>query len=202
MQVCLLTSVFLCASNGQDSPEASPGVVFKWKNLIEAIVPMNVEWRYRRLSVLSSTRQHVATLQFVSCAERLPFRSNGASSSQGWRIRIVIQQPEFDPWVSHRSMPLWTWVFFCGCTSNGQDSPKASPRGYFQRKELDRTTKAIVPMNVEWRYRRLSVPSSTCQHVATLQFVSCAERQPFRFYGASSSQGWRIRIVTLTTVWI
>ena len=40
--------------------------------------------------------------------------------------------------LSNRSMPLWTSVFFCGC-------------GYFQMKELDRTTEAIVRMNERWR---------------------------------------------------
>ena len=119
--------------------QGQPKSNFQMKELdrtAKTIVPMNVEWRYRRLSVLSSMCQHVATLQFVSCAKRQPFRSNGASSSQGWRIRIVIQQPEFDPWVSHRSMPLWTWVFSCGCASNGQDSPKASSRAIFKGKNL------------------------------------------------------------------
>ena len=44
---------------------------------------------------------------------------------------------------------------------------QGQPKGYYQMKELDRRT--------EPGGRRLSVQSSTCQHVATLQFVSSAE---------------------------
>ena len=56
----------------QDSPKASPMAIFKWKNLIGQLNPL-LEWMlnesWRRLSLLSSTCQHVAKLQFVSCAE-------------------------------------------------------------------------------------------------------------------------------------
>ena len=56
----------------QDSPKASPMAIFKWKNLMEQLNPL-LEWMlnesWRRLSLLSSTCQHVAKLQFVSCAE-------------------------------------------------------------------------------------------------------------------------------------
>ena len=59
---------------------------------------------------------------------------------------------------------------------------------------------------------------SMCQHVARLQFDSCAEKQPVwnshdglnlrcldqchgvRSHGTSSSEGWRKRIVTNSTV--
>ena len=57
----------------QDSPKASPRVIFKWKNLIEQLKPL-LEWmlyeRWSRLSVQSSTCQHGPTLQFVSRAEK------------------------------------------------------------------------------------------------------------------------------------
>ena len=56
----------------QDSPKASPMAIFKWKNLIGQLNPL-LEWilneSWRRLSLLSSTCQHVAKLQFDSCAE-------------------------------------------------------------------------------------------------------------------------------------
>ena len=46
--------------------------IIKWKNLIEPLKHL-LEWmlyeRWRRLSIQSSTCQHVATLQFVSSAE-------------------------------------------------------------------------------------------------------------------------------------
>ena len=37
---------------------------------------------------------------------------------------------------SDGSRPLWTSVFFCGCASNGQDSPEAGPRAIFKWKSL------------------------------------------------------------------
>ena len=108
-------SVFCrCASNSQDLPKASPR-----KNFIEQ-VKLLLKWmlieRWIRPSMLSSMCQHVSRLQFDSAEERQAFRnrhdglnltcldqchgvcSHGASSSQGWCKRIVIQQSEFDPW--------------------------------------------------------------------------------------------------------
>ena len=56
----------------QDSPKASPMAIFKWKNLMEQLNRL-LEWMlnesWRRLSLLSSSCQHVATLQLDSCAE-------------------------------------------------------------------------------------------------------------------------------------
>ena len=75
---------------------------------------------------------------------------------------------------------------------------QGQPKGYFQRKELDRTTKAIVPMNKMWRmlnanmHQYVSLRANMGQH-CSLQL--CRERQPFRSHGTSSSQGWRKRIV-------
>ena len=128
-------------------------------------------------------------------------RSHGTSSSQGWRQRIVIHStvwiwsmsshPCFSRrWLlqvrlgklSHRRMPLWTSVFFCGCASNAKDSPKASPRPaqrLFSNTSVWTTAKSIFPMKERWgrlRMLRYDLMSSMCQHVPTLQFVSCAEK--------------------------
>ena len=46
--------------------------------------------------------------------------------------------------VSHRSMPLWTSVFFCGCASNSQDLPL---RAIFKWKNL--IEPALKPLS-EW----------------------------------------------------
>ena len=74
--------------------------------------------------MLSATCQHVATLQFDSCAEKesLPGKTG-----------------------KHRH---WT-VFLCGCTSNAPRFAQGQPKGYFQVKELDRTTEPIARMNFE-----------------------------------------------------
>ena len=64
----------------------------------------------------------------------------------------------------------WTSGFCCRCASNArcaQGQPK---------KEFHRTTKAIAEMNADGRWRRPSMLSSMCQHVARLQFDSCAEK--------------------------
>ena len=50
---------------------------------------------------------------------------------------------------------------------------QGQPNGYFQMKELDRTTKAIVPMNEMWR----KLNANMRQYVHTLQFVSCAQKR-------------------------
>ena len=71
-------------------------------------------------------------------------------------------------------------------------------KGYFQMKELDRTTEAIVPMNEMWRKlnanmrQHVSLRAKMGQHYS-LQL--CRERQPFRSHGTSSCQGWRKRLV-------
>ena len=69
-----------------------------------------------------------------------------------WRKRIVVQS-KFDPLVyiikvmytglTREIFPTelgkgrhWTKMCFCGCASNGQDSPKASPRVIFNRKNF------------------------------------------------------------------
>ena len=55
---------------------------------------------------------------------------------------------------------------------------QGQPKGYFQMKELDRTTEAIVPMNEMWKAECQHAPicAITCQHGPTLQFFSCAEK--------------------------
>ena len=58
----------------------------------------------------------------------------------------------------------WTSVFFCGCTSRSQDSPKASPMAIFKWKNLIgqlNHTEPIARMNVEWKLEK-----AECQHVA------------------------------------
>ena len=145
------------ASNRQDSPKASPRVIFSWKNLISRtwLNESKVEKAaYQHAPICALTCQHGPTLQFVSCAEKGK--------------------------LSHGSMPLYTSVFFCGCASNGQDSPKANqPKGSFQLKELHRTTTAIGQMNPDWKvekaqYAEFNVP--TCGKIAVWQL--CSETQP------------------------
>ena len=75
---------------------------------------------------------------------------------------------------------------------------QGQPKGCFQMKELDRTTEAIVPMNEMWRKlnvnmrQYVSLRANMGQH-CSLQL--CRERQTFRSYGTSSSQGWLKRII-------
>ena len=91
---------------------------------------------------------------------------------------------------------------------------QGQPKGYFQRKELDRTTKAIVQMNEMWRKLKPTW-ANMCHYGPTWASIAvcqlCRERQPLwnshdglkcldqchdvRSHGTSSSQGWRKRIV-------
>ena len=193
------------ASNSQDSPKASPRVIFHRKNLTEQL-KLILKWilieRWTRPSILSSMCQHVARLQFDSCAEKdslcgtvmmawiwhvwinaakappkagakelsynslnLSMKDNAYYSGQhpcfgpNWFVQFC--HPGSNPlkivWVYHYLSPCkhqlvvvfslilrgwsqaillnsfdrhWTPVFFCGCASMGQDSPKGSPRHF------------------------------------------------------------------------
>ena len=136
-------------------------------------------------------------------------------------------------------MPLWTSVFFCGCKH--QDSPKASPGVIFKWKNLIEPLKLLSwltggegPLcwvNAWWKPSgellndpqhakgNLNMCHSVLPTWATLQFVSCAEKDSLcgtchdglnltcldqchgvRSHGTSSSQGWRQRIVIQATV--
>ena len=98
----------------QDSPKASPMAIFKWKNLIGQLNPL-LEWMlnesWRRLSLLSSTWQHVTTLHLISCAERetafveesswpeLNLFGSMPWCSFPWHELSNSLQFKFDPWV-------------------------------------------------------------------------------------------------------
>ena len=129
-------------------------------------------------------------------------RSHGTSSSQGWRKMVV--QSKFDPWLYilvfaecdlcrfvWESLPTEACLCWHQCFSVvGQATAKIRPRpahGLLSNEktwyqELYRTTEAIVPMNDRWRklndtmHQYVPLRASMCQHVPTLQFVSCAEK--------------------------
>ena len=87
----------------------------------------------------------------------------------------------------------WTSVFFCGCTSRSQDSPKASPMAIFKWKNLTGQLNPLLEWMLNESWRRLSMLGSTCQHVAKLQFVSCAEKDSLR---------GRVMMAWIELVWI
>ena len=109
-----------CASNGEDSPKASPRAIFKWKRLIEPLKLLS-QWMKCGESWMSTCANmchyaprwaNIAVCQL--CRERQPLwnshdglkcldqchdvRSHGTSSSRSWRKRIFVQS-KFDPWV-------------------------------------------------------------------------------------------------------
>ena len=60
-----------------------------------------------------------------------------------------------------------------------QDSPKGQPNGYFEMKELDRTTEPIARMIVEWKLEKAEFAEfnlPTCVNIVVWQL--CRERQP------------------------
>ena len=142
----------------------------------------------------------------------LPRLAPNGCTVQIWSMSL---HPCFSP-ISHRSMRVWTSVFFCRWASNGQVLPKASPRVIFNWKNFIVQWKLILIWMLIERWRRPSMLSSICQHVARLQFVSCAEKDSLcgtvmihdglnlrcldqchgvRSHGKSSPQSWRKRIV-------
>ena len=162
--------------------------------------------------------------------------SHGTSSSQGWRQRIVYKvyslnlidefRSLFLPKVIVAGLPRKAFPRMeaglcrhqCRCASNSQDSPQASPRVIFKRKNLIEQLKPLLIWMLIERGRaqhaEFNVP--TCGKIAVWQ--PCRERQPFwnshdglnltcldqchgvGSHGTSSSQGWRQRIVIKSTV--
>ena len=117
---------------------------------------------------------------------------------------------------SDGSRPLWTSVYFCGCASNGQDSPKASPRAIFKWKNLTEPLK-LLPRWMKGGESWMPPCANSCRYMPkwanTAVCQLCRERQPLlnshdglnltclyqcpgvRSPGTNSSQGWRKRIV-------
>ena len=96
--------------------------------------------------------------------------------------------------LSHRSTPLWTSVFFCGCTSNDQVLSKASPRVIFSWKNF--IEQLLVVRNIlKWMLieerRRPSMLSSMCQHLEGLT-LRC---------GPSRVQGCKFRFCVQQMIW-
>ena len=116
----------------------------------------------------------------------------------------------------------WTSVFFCGCTSRSQDSPKASPMAIFKWKNLIGQLNPLLEWMLNESWRRLNANTSQTQHVPLRANIAshqlCREKQPLwkshddlnlscldqchglRSLRTSTSQGWRKRIVIQSTV--
>ena len=116
-------------------------------------------------------------------------RSHGTSSSQGWRK--IVGQSKFDPWVYilvfaglpakafPRNQAFVDISVFRWLRKQQPRFARGQPKGYFQLKELLRTTKAYSQMNVDWKvdksqYAEFNVPR--CGKIAVWQL--CKERQP------------------------
>ena len=206
----------------QNSLKASPRVIFLKEphKQLKLFLKWTLIERWRRPSTLRSMCQHVARLQFDSCAEKCSLcgtvmihdglnlrcldhchgvRSDGTSSSQGWRTRIVVQS-KFDPWAHILVSPKMIYgglprkafsrkqAFvdinaFLWLRKQRPRFAQGQPKGNFQWKELHRTTKAYSQMKADWNWRRPNMLSSMRQHV-------CRERQPLW----NSHDSWYINI--------
>ena len=126
--------------------------------------------RKRRLSMLSSMSLHVATLPFVSYAEKDKVFSR---QRPGFRQSCFMQVCQFaykafPPKQTYVDISVFGWL-----RKQRSRFAQDQPNGYFQMKELERTAEAIARVNARWR--KVSTLSSMCQHVATLlQFFRCA----------------------------
>ena len=190
------------------------GYFQNWKNFIEQL-KLILKWmlieRWRRLSMLSSMCQHVARLQFDSCAEKDSLcgtvmihdglnlrcldqchgvRSHGSKLLPRLAQTIVVQSKSgFDPWVYilfspcfkmiYAGLPWWIQHVFLWLRKQQPRFAQGQPKGYFQLKELHRTTKPYSQMNPDWKvgkaqYAEFNVP--TCGKIAVWQV--CRERQP------------------------
>ena len=125
-------------------------------------------------------------------------RSHGTSSSQGWRKRIVIYTLYSLNLIHEFTSVFSTNLLYVGLPGKAfpgkqakvdtghqcfsvvaqatpQDSPKASPMAMFKWKNLIGQLNPLLERMLNESWRRLSLLSASCQHVATLQFDSCAE---------------------------
>ena len=142
----------------------------------EAIARVNARWR--KLSTLSSMCQHAAALQFFRCAvknkalsrqhpcfqRRFFFRFAGLP-----RKAFPLKQAKVD-------VSVFRWL-----RKQRPRFTRDKPKGYFQTKELERTTEAIARVNDRWR--RLRMLSSMRLHVACS--LSAMQRRPSPFRTAS-----------------
>ena len=212
MQVCLgrpshgsmplWTSVFFggWASNGQDSPEACPRVIFNWKNFIEqlklTLTWMLIEtgegpmcwvqyanmWQDCSLSAVQRKTTFVEQSRWPElslfgpmpwcsfpCQKLLPKLAQKNCHTTVWIYPwkrsptiadsiLVSDQTDLFSFATHgdeygkKSSPTetgkgghWTPVFFCGCTSKGQDSPKASPRLFSNERTWQNNYILLLP---------------------------------------------------------
>ena len=118
-------------------------------------------------------------------------RSHGTSSSQGWRKRIVFYTVYRLNLIHEFTSFFSTKVIFAGMPKktfprkqafvDRKQGPRFSPgqpKGYYQMKELDRTTEAFARMNAAWKVEKaeraeFNVP--TCGNIAVCQ--QCRGRQ-------------------------
>ena len=116
--------------------------------------------------MLSSMSLHVATLPFVSYAEKDKVFSR---QRPGFRQSCFMQVCQFaykafPPKQTYVDISVFGWL-----RKQRSRFAQDQPKGYFQTKELERTAEAIA--------RGLSMLSSMCQHVATLlQFFRCTDK--------------------------
>ena len=185
---------------------------------------LNDSWR--RLSMLSSTCQRVATLQFVSCADKdslcveeswwLEFhiildqchgvRSHGTSSSQGWPWRKRIVCTVYSLWLCKQCLKIRPrpaqWLFSNEttwkdrCTQCSNECWMKVGEGWV----------CWVQLANMWQHCSLSAVQRNTAFVEEswcLEFhIILDQCHGVRSHGTSSSQGWpwRKRIVVQSTV--
>ena len=165
-------SVFFCgwASNAPDPMANTTALKRTWATNFS-------QWmkRWRRLSMLSSMWLHVATLPFVSYAEKdRAFPDSILFSTKVIFAGLPIKAFPPNQAKETSSKGKHQCAFLVVSKAKGKDSPKAQPKGYFPTKEHDRATDSSARMS-EPR-TRLSMLCSMRVHVATLAFVSYAKK--------------------------
>ena len=228
MQVChafVDINVFLRLRKQQPRfAQGQPKVIFDWKNFIEQL-NLILKWilieRWGRPSMLSSMCQHVARLQFDSCAEKDSLHSNDGlnlTCLDQCHINAIVFVPmaQAPPKASAKENLLYRferWVYILPCFGRRWFMQVCLGRPLWT---LHRTTKAYSQMNADWKlekaqYAEFNVP--TCVKIAVWQL--CRERQPLwnshdswwpeqKMFGSmpwcsfplqSSYQSWRKRLV-------
>ena len=136
--------------------------------------------------MLSSTCQHVATLQFFSGAETnsepfpdliLVFYVEGEIAGLPWKAF-----PPKQAYVYSLDISVFLWL-----RKQRPKIPARPAQGYFRMKDVDRRTEAIAQVNVESKEEKVeragfNVP--TCGHIAVCQ--RCRDKQIQSLFPTSS----------------
>ena len=163
-----------CTRNSQDLPKGSSQLKER-RRTTKAYSQMNADWKLEKAQYAefsAPTCDKIAVWPF--CRKRQPLRNSHGGPNYirvllTWFMQVCLGKP------SHESRQRWTLdisVFLWLCKI-----PSRPAQGLLFWKNFIQQLKLFLKWMPIERLRRPSMLSSMCQHVARLQFDSCAEKE-------------------------